>query len=152
MGKNLHWNSFLILHFMKQLRKTKTVAMLPVGLVSGSPVSTPIVENGQYAGFYVGWDGKRKFPLDMAGFAFSVRYYREVYYGKLSLVYLQKYNFFIYFIQLSQEKTIAMPYVRGYEEDGFLKQLDITRQTLEILSEDKVKKFDNYSRFKLQQI
>ena len=53
--------------------------MLPVGLVSGSPVSTPIVENGQYAGFYVGWDGKRKFPLDMAGFAFSVRYYREVW-------------------------------------------------------------------------
>ena len=41
-----------------------------------------------------------------------------------------------------------MPYVRGYEEDGFLKQLDITRQTLEILSEDKVKKLDNYSRFK----
>ena len=32
-----------------------------------------------------------------------------------------------------------MPYVRGYEEDGFLKQLDINRQTLEILSEDKVK-------------
>ena len=52
--------------------------MLPVGLVSGSPVSTPIVENGQYAGFYVGWDGKRKFPLDMAGFAFSVRHYRQV--------------------------------------------------------------------------
>ena len=42
-----------------------------------------------------------------------------------------------------------MPYVRGYEEDGFLKQLDITRQTLEILSEDKVKKLDEYSRFKL---
>ena len=42
-----------------------------------------------------------------------------------------------------------MPYVRGYEEDGFLKQLDITRQTLEILSEDKVKKLDNYSRLKL---
>ena len=52
--------------------------MLPVGLVSGSPVSTPIVENGVYAGFYVGWDGKRKFPLDMAGFAFSVNHYREV--------------------------------------------------------------------------
>ena len=41
-----------------------------------------------------------------------------------------------------------MPYVRGYEEDGFLKQLDITRQTLEILSEDKVKMLDNYLRFK----
>ena len=61
-----------------KLRKTKTVSMLPVGLVSGSPVSTPIVEDGKYTGFYVGWNGKRKFPLDMAGFAFSVRYYRQV--------------------------------------------------------------------------
>lgn len=62
--------------------------MLPVGLVSGSPVSTPIVQDGQYSGFYVGWDGNRKFPLDMAGFAFSVKYYREVslkirYFSKL---------------------------------------------------------------------
>ena len=31
-----------------------------------------------------------------------------------------------------------MPYVRGYEEDGFLKKLGITRQTLEILSKNKV--------------
>lgn len=31
-----------------------------------------------------------------------------------------------------------MPYIRGYEEDGFLKQLKITRQTLEILTPDKV--------------
>ena len=52
--------------------------MFPVGLVSGSPVSTPIVEDGAYAGFFVGWDGKRKFPLDMAGFAFSVKHYKKV--------------------------------------------------------------------------
>ena len=52
--------------------------MFPVGLVSGSPVSTPIVEDGKYSGFYVGWNGKRKFPLDMAGFAFSVKHYRQV--------------------------------------------------------------------------
>ena len=52
--------------------------MFPVGLVSGSPVSTPIVENDAYAGFYIGWDGNRKFPLDMAGFAFSVEHYRKV--------------------------------------------------------------------------
>ena len=31
-----------------------------------------------------------------------------------------------------------MPYVRGYEEDGFLKKLNISRQTLEILTPDKV--------------
>ena len=31
-----------------------------------------------------------------------------------------------------------MPYTRGYEEDGFLKQLDITRESLEILSAEEV--------------
>lgn len=49
-----------------------------MGLVSGAPVSAPIVENGELNGFYVGWDGNRKFPVDMAGFAFSVRHFKEV--------------------------------------------------------------------------
>ena len=31
-----------------------------------------------------------------------------------------------------------MPYIRGYEEDGFVKQLDVTRQSLEIISPEKV--------------
>jgi hypothetical protein len=31
-----------------------------------------------------------------------------------------------------------MPYIRGYEEDGFVKQLDVTRQELEILVPDRV--------------
>ncbi len=31
-----------------------------------------------------------------------------------------------------------MPYIRGYEEDGFVKQLDVTRQELEIIVPDKV--------------
>ena len=54
------------------------MSIFPVGLVSGAPVSTPIVENGEMRGFYVGWDGNRKFPVDMAGFAFSVRHFKEV--------------------------------------------------------------------------
>ena len=31
-----------------------------------------------------------------------------------------------------------MPYIRGYEEDGFVKQLEVTRQSLEIISPEKV--------------
>ena len=31
-----------------------------------------------------------------------------------------------------------MPYTRGYEEDGFLKQLNVTRESLEILSAEEV--------------
>jgi len=46
--------------------------------VSGSPVSTPIIENDVIAGFYVGWDGNRKFPVDMAGFALGVKHFKEV--------------------------------------------------------------------------
>ncbi len=61
-----------------QIRKTQRVSIFPVGLVSGAPVSAPIVENGELNGFYVGWDGNRKFPVDMAGFAFSVRHFKEV--------------------------------------------------------------------------
>ncbi len=59
------------LRLFHEIRKTRRLSMFPVGLVSGSPVSTPIVQDGQFSGFYVGWDGNRKFPLDMAGFAFS---------------------------------------------------------------------------------
>ena len=49
-----------------EIRKTQKVSMFPVGLVSGSPVSTPIVQDDQLLGFYLGWEGNRKFPLDMA--------------------------------------------------------------------------------------
>ena len=65
--------------------------MFPVGLVSGSPVSTPIVENEAYAGFYIGWDGNRKFPLDMAAFAFSVEHYRKV----IKLKFLMFFHFLV---------------------------------------------------------
>jgi hypothetical protein len=40
--------------------------------------------------------------------------------------------------QLSSLKKVSMPYIRGYEEDGFMKQLDVSRQELEILAPDKV--------------
>ena len=41
-------------------------------------------------------------------------------------------------LQLSSLKKVSMPYIRGYEEDGFVKQLDVSRQELEILAPDKV--------------
>ena len=91
--------------------------MFPVGLVSGSPVSTPIVQDDQLLGFYLGWEGNRKFPLDMAGFAFTLSHYRKV----------------------CQYGMVSMPYIKGYEEDGFLKQLQVSRQSMEILTPDKVK-------------
>lgn len=72
--------------------------MWPVGLCTKTGLSTPIVRNGSFSGFYDGWMAGRKFPVDMAGFAVSVKF-------------------------LLQRPKAAMPYRPGYEEDGFLKSL-----------------------------
>lgn len=61
-------------------------------------LSSPIVRKGILDGFYDGWIGGRKYPVDMAGFAVNVKFF------------------------LSRPKA-AMPYKPGYEEDGFLKSL-----------------------------
>lgn len=80
------------------MRYTKKISMFPVGLVTSFGVSSPVVRNGFIDGFYDGWVGGRKFPVDMAGFAVSVKFI------------------------LSRPKA-RMPFSPGYEEDGFLKSL-----------------------------
>lgn len=80
------------------MRYTKKVSMWPVGLITKLGVSSPIVTNGIITGFYDGWVGGRKFPVDMAGFAVSVKF-------------------------LLDRPNAKMPYKAGYEEDGFLKSL-----------------------------
>lgn len=72
--------------------------MWPVGLVTKLGVSSPVVKNGTFGGFYDGWVGGRKFPVDMAGFAISVEF-------------------------LLERPKAHMPYKPGFEEDGFLKSL-----------------------------
>lgn len=81
-----------------QMRYTKKVSMWPVGLITKYGVSSPIVRNGTISGFYDGWIGGRKFPVDMAGFAVNVNF-------------------------LLSRPNASMPYKPGYEEDGFLKSL-----------------------------
>ena len=54
------------------MRETVKVSMWPVGLVTSFGVSSPIVKNGRVVGFYDGWNGLRKFPVDMAGFAINM--------------------------------------------------------------------------------
>lgn len=80
------------------MRYTNKISMFPVGLVTSYGVSSPIVRNGSIDGFYDGWIGGRKFPVDMAGFAVNVKFF------------------------LSRPKA-KMPFSPGYEEDGFLKSL-----------------------------
>lgn len=53
--------------------------MWPVGLCTKYGLSSPIVRNGSFAGFYDGWIAGRKFPVDMAGFAVSVKFLLQVF-------------------------------------------------------------------------
>lgn len=52
--------------------------MWPVGLCTKYGLSTPVVVNGSFYGFYDGWVAGRKFPVDMAGFAVSVEFLLQV--------------------------------------------------------------------------
>ena len=63
---------------MFQIRTTKRVSMWPVGLCTKFGLSSPVVVNGNFVGFYDGWVAGRKFPVDMAGFAVSVEFLLQV--------------------------------------------------------------------------
>ncbi|XP_078047417.1 glucuronyltransferase P [Augochlora pura] len=81
-----------------EIRRTKRISMFPVGLCTKFGLSSPIIRNGKFIGFYDGWIAGRKFPVDMAGFAVNVKF-------------------------LLQRPNATMPFKAGYEEDGFLKSL-----------------------------
>lgn len=115
------------LEIFNQMRHTKKVSMWPVGLVTKYGLSSPIVRNGTLTGFYDGWIGGRKYPVDMAGFAVNVQFF------------------------LSRPKAI-MPYDAGYEEDRFLKSLaPLQNSEIELLAANctEVKNF-KYSKIFLQ--
>lgn len=56
------------LELFEQMRHVKKVAMFPVGLIRGLGLSSPIIRNGHLEGYYED-STKRKYQLDMAGFA-----------------------------------------------------------------------------------
>ena len=60
------------------MARTRRVSAFPVGLVTQTGLSTPLVRDGAVVGFYDGWIGGRTFPMDMAGFAVSVQLLLEV--------------------------------------------------------------------------
>lgn len=94
------------------MRYTKKVSMWPVGLVTKTGVSSPIIRNGKLDGYYDGWIGGRKYPVDMAGFAVSVKFLHERPHAK-------------------------MPFKPGYEEDGFLRSLaPLDNSEIELLADE----------------
>ncbi|XP_068248584.1 galactosylgalactosylxylosylprotein 3-beta-glucuronosyltransferase P-like isoform X2 [Palaemon carinicauda] len=98
------------IRIFEEIRRTKRVSAFPVGLVTSYGLSTPVVKNGSFFDWYDGWRGGRKFPVDMAGFAFSVPY-------------------------LLQKPKAIMPYKAGFEEDGFLRSLQIDPKEVEFLAD-----------------
>lgn len=92
------------------MRYTRKVSMWPVGLVTKYGVSSPIVRDGKLTGYYDGWIGGRKYPVDMAGFAVAVKF-------------------------LLERPKAHMPFMPGYEEDGFLRSLaPLNNNEIELLA------------------
>ena len=60
------------------MRYTKKVSMWPVGLVTNYGLSTPVLKNGSHVDWYDGSYRSRMFPVDMAGFAVGVEFYKKV--------------------------------------------------------------------------
>lgn len=94
----------------EQIRTTKKVSVFPVGLIGKQSFSSPIVVNGMVVGFADPWFERRKFSIDMAGFAASVDF----------------------ILASNRSADVAeMPYKVGFEEDFFLKSLNLEMKDLE---------------------
>ncbi len=93
------------LRLFDEMRWTQKVSMFPVGLIGKQGVSSPIVRDGVVVGFTDPWFERRKFPVDMAGFAVNV--------------------------QLVQKSKARMPFKAGHEEDLFLRALGVSMRELE---------------------
>ncbi|XP_057710880.1 galactosylgalactosylxylosylprotein 3-beta-glucuronosyltransferase 3 [Corythoichthys intestinalis] len=61
------------LQIFEEMRNTQRVSVWPVGLVGGMKYEKPVVERGKVVRFHVGWRPSRPFPMDMAGFAVSLK-------------------------------------------------------------------------------
>jgi hypothetical protein len=66
-------NSYDVRLFDKYVRKVKTIGVWPVGLVGGAVVEAPHVENGTITAWDVIYAPKRKYAVDMAGFAVNLK-------------------------------------------------------------------------------
>ncbi|XP_063612584.1 galactosylgalactosylxylosylprotein 3-beta-glucuronosyltransferase P-like, partial [Penaeus indicus] len=95
----------------EEMRYTKRVSMWPVGLMGSSGMSTPIIKKGKFVGWYDAFTDRRKFPVDMAGFAVSVELIQQV-------------------------PNASMPFKVGYEETGFLESLKISTADIEFKADN----------------
>lgn len=92
----------------EEMASTKKVSVWPVGCLAKVGVSSPVVDNltGKVVGFHDPFMNRRRFAVDMAGFAVDLQLF------------------------LSQPKA-TMPYKVGYEEDYFIRSLGVKLNDLE---------------------
>ncbi|EDW79569.1 uncharacterized protein Dwil_GK20550 [Drosophila willistoni] len=96
----------------EEMRYIQKVGMWPVGLVTSTGVSSPIIRNGKLDGYYDGWIGGRKYPIDMAGFAVSVKF-------------------------LHERPNAKVPFKTSFEETLFLESLEpLERSDIEYLADE----------------
>ena len=120
------------LRLFEDIRWTRKISLFPVGFIGDSAYSSPIVvkreipiatqsygqsswqnnssQSCEVVGFSDPWFAKRKFPIDMAGFAVNVDF-------------------------LASKPHQSMPYLVGYEETLFLQSLNVTLSDFEPLCE-----------------
>jgi len=89
------------------MRETQKVSVWPVGLIAKLGVSSPIIKEGKIVGFHDPYINRRKFAVDMAGFAADLQLF------------------------LKNPKA-TMPYKVGYEEDFFIRSLGVKIADLEV--------------------
>nr|XP_027228583.1 galactosylgalactosylxylosylprotein 3-beta-glucuronosyltransferase 2-like [Penaeus vannamei] len=61
------------------IRSTRGVSVFPVGLAKDLQLSTPVVKEGRFSGWYDDFEGDLQFPVEFAGFAFSVELLLKVF-------------------------------------------------------------------------
>ena len=98
-------NSYDIRVF-REMKATNSVSVWPVGMIAKIGLSSPIVSDGHVIGFHDPFIARRKFAVDMGGFAVDLQLF------------------------LSRPKA-TMPYKVGYEEDLFLRSLGVRMSELE---------------------
>nr|XP_017025964.1 galactosylgalactosylxylosylprotein 3-beta-glucuronosyltransferase S isoform X2 [Drosophila kikkawai] len=94
------------LRLFSEIRKTQRVSMFPVGLIADYAISGPVVRKGKVVAFLDSWVAGRRWPVDMAGFAVSLEY-------------------------MAQYPNVNMPYKPGYEEDLFLRSINVRMDEIE---------------------
>ncbi|XP_042856091.1 galactosylgalactosylxylosylprotein 3-beta-glucuronosyltransferase P-like [Penaeus japonicus] len=108
------------IRLFEEMRYSQGVSMWPVGLMARTGVSTPIIKEGKFAGWYDSFISNRKFPVDMAGFAVSVELLRKAGFAGLDAHLL----------------LVVMPFKVGYEETGFLESLGIGVEDIEFKADN----------------